>query len=345
MTPTRAIASVPWGLRVTDQETARVVAVKRSSDGRIVGAGCLLSSEHILTCKHVVEKAFGPRKLANSAVVNVWLVGVLGQPTVTANIERYLKGNEPTDDLALLRIQHPKPGVELVEFAAPLRHAGKRFSVLGFPSSVAQGRNAVGLLQAVDAKGLIQMDSDGALLVQGGFSGAPVWCQDVSAFVGIVVSGAEEHEVSWCIPSARLSRFCEFLPVRFRIPPADRPPIFDYIEDDPNVQLFGTVKSATRKFTAKVKRDGTLFKVELTVRPKPGAPELRGKYVTFITHSSLASEDEDPYELFSAVDKDGVAENHFWCGESFTVAAIADASDTVLTIDLGRLKKRPSGFK
>jgi hypothetical protein len=128
--------------------------------------------------------------------------------------------------------------------------------------------------------GLVQMESQSKLLVQGGFSGAPVWCPDLSAFIGI--------------PSSILSRFFPVLPVRFRITPSDRPPIFDYSNDDPNVQIFGkSLRDAGRALKVKVKKSGESFKVSVAVEPSDGAKPLRGKYVTFITHPSFSNREED----------------------------------------------------
>lgn len=134
-TPARAEASrAPRlrGLRPTDQETARVVAI---FEGRqILGAGCLISRTHVLTCAHVVSR------LADQPHIDVELCGVRQRPRVRTVIERpaNLKDNK-SFDLALLRIV---PGdaatlnVNDIEFATPLRHAGKRYSVLGFPAAV-----------------------------------------------------------------------------------------------------------------------------------------------------------------------------------------------------------------
>jgi hypothetical protein len=72
---------------------------------------------------------------------------------------------------------------------------------------------------------------------------------------------------------------------------------------------------------------------------------MRGGYVTFVMHPSFTREEEDAYELFSLLDDIGVAENHFWCEESFTVAAIGDAGDTALTLDLSKVRPRPRHFK
>jgi len=67
-------------LRITDQETARVVAVL-GHRGNVVGAGCLVTSDTVITCKHVVEFALGRNKrLKNGAIVSMVLVGVVGAP-------------------------------------------------------------------------------------------------------------------------------------------------------------------------------------------------------------------------------------------------------------------------
>lgn len=163
------------GARVTDPETARVVAVHGRSGG-IVGAGCLLDSSLILTCRHVIEQVLGRKDNLENEQLLVTLAGVKERPTVRTIVRK--QDDTPFVDLALLEITQIKDDkrldVALVEFASPLRHSRKSFSVLGFPHDDQQGRNVSGLLHAVDAKGLVQMDCASPLLVQGGFSGAPV---------------------------------------------------------------------------------------------------------------------------------------------------------------------------
>ena len=204
-----------------------------------------------------------------------------------------------------------------------MRHSRESFSVLGFPEGDPQGRNAVGVLLAADAKGLVQMDSEGALLVEGGFSGAPVWSAELGAFVGIVVTELEEKRVAWCIPSRLICKFFTNLPVRFRIPVSDRPEIHDYKNDDPNLQLFGAVSNnGIRRLSARVRwrPRKKMFRVDVVYKCLKSSPPARGKYVTFVTHPSLTSDGEDPYELFSPIEE-GVADNYFFCNESFTVAS------------------------
>ena len=95
-----------------------------------------------------------------------------------------------------------------------------------------------------------------------------------------------------------------------------------------------------------------------------GAPPPRGQYVTFITHPSFCDEGEDAYELFSTLEleernkeknkgtkkekkSEGTwrAETFFYLESGFTVAAVGDAGNTVLTLNLSELERKPRGFE
>ncbi|MEP7121582.1 MAG: serine protease [Byssovorax sp.] len=312
-----------------------VAVLSSEDDSVIVGSGCLIDSTHILTCRHVVEAATGGKEVG--AEVQVRLCGLADSPKFTAKVSKVeTRSSSVEDDLALLVLKvDANLQVESVEFASPLRHAGKAYSVLGFPDgdTLAQGRNARGLLHAADAKGLVQMDRTGAQFVRGGFSGAPVWCSELDAFVGIVVTELSEESVSWCIPSRRLCHFFPALRVRFRVPPSDRPIIHDYEEDDPNVQLFGTLSDdGEHRLTATVVERAKYYVVEVAYECLGGV-EPRGHYVTFVTYPDFDDETEDAYELFAIVEN-GRATQRFRPGELFTVAAVGDAGDTALTLNL-----------
>src|SRR5579859_753083 len=88
-------------LRVTDQETARVVAVHDAA-GRIVGAGCLVTAKTIVTCKHVVTYALGQKKLGSKGLakpIAITLIGVGTGTRCVAEVVSYADGDEPEDDL------------------------------------------------------------------------------------------------------------------------------------------------------------------------------------------------------------------------------------------------------
>jgi hypothetical protein len=372
------------GMRVADQETARVVAISSVGASSVTGAGCLITSDKILTCLHVVASATGQemKNVKQGDKVDVRLVGVKGRPKRVATVEKIGEDGPLERDLALLTIvpsEEEEVIVPPVEFATPFRHAGKGFSVLGFPDGAEQGRNAFGTLNAADAFGLVQMNKDSAALeVKQGYSGAPVWSPEIGAFVGLVVTEQRERGVSWCIPSRLLCDFYNDLRVRFRIPQSDRPAIHDYGEDDPNAWLFGVLsEDGSRRLSARVvvnpdEDSEDEYKAYLTYECLVGAPNPRGHYVTFITHPSFVSDGEDAYELFSTLEqvtqtklkptkkkkkkikkKANVvrteaawkAEMYFYLEEGFTVAAIGDAGETVLTINLSDLGGNPEDFE
>jgi Trypsin-like peptidase domain len=331
--------------RVTDPETARVVAVHRPS-GDIVGAGCLVDRSLILTCRHVVVAALDQTEGLEGNEVLVTLAGVRTQPTVRTRVIQ--QDSSAFVDLALLEIiDGTKLDIAPVEFASPLRHGGKTFSVLGFPHNDQQGRNVSGVLHAVDAKGLVQMDCASPLLVEGGFSGAPVWSVDLGAFVGLVVTALFPSGVAWCIPSRVLCRFYNRLLVRFRIPPGDRPVIHDYSNDDPNAVLFGTrSNNGERRLTAKIwqQKGQKLYKVIARYERLSHSQKQRGGFVTFITYPDFTSEQQDRYEIFAELKGDSASVT-FYPDESFTIAAIGDAGDTALTLHLKDALVKPPNFR
>lgn len=339
-------------LRTIDQETARSVAVL-GRNGAIMGSGCLVDERHILTCLHVIKDALRKKPTRGSKVA-VELVGIQGRPRRTALLRKagtYLTDQKSENDLALLELTRAID-VTPAEFATPLRHGGKNYSVLGFPDEDPQGKNASGRLHAMNANGLVQMDGNSSLFVRGGYSGAPVWSSEVGGIVGIVATELFDSRVAWCIPSRRLSLFHRSLLVRFCIPEPDRPVIHDYWEDDPNVQLFGErSRRGGRILTATIEqeqeKDGGMrrFCVKATYRRLRGSPPPRGGYVTFVTYPDFKRDGLDAYLLFGKLNSRGNAYVEFYPDEAFTLAAVGDAGDTALTLDLSLVRRKPKGFR
>jgi hypothetical protein len=229
-----------------------------------------------------------------------------------------------------------------------MTHAAKRFGVLGFPGAInygRTGRHAAGVLRGADADGLVQMDGDDVIAVEPGYSGAPVWCPDVQAFVGIVVAAEKHTGLSWLIPARLLAACCHELEVRFRVPKSDRPEIHDWELDDPNTELFGTSsESEGRRLTAEITRDSGHYIVSVRYECA-GNPPPRGGSVTFITYPDFCEDSQDAYELFAPLEN-GVASQEIYPIDLFTIAAIADAGETALTLNLETLwKERPRGRK
>ena len=347
--PAAASASAKAGLQPIEPQTARValIADERSVP---VGAACLISNTHLITCRHVVEAASGERRAETGKSIRAQLIGVTGQPTVQVTVAALASTKAEyshSEDIALLSLRPEDSdllAIKPVEFSTPLVHSGKSFAVMGFPANHPFGLHAAGQLHAADATGLVQMVGSESIGVAPGFSGSPVWSPELKSFVGIVVAGEDGRGLAWCIPSRILCGFYPELLVRFRIPVPDRPTINDYDEDDPNPILFGDVSdNGHRRLTATVRR-GSPFNVSVKYECLPESAPPRGGFVTFITYPDFESDHEDAYELFARLDSHGVAKQSFSPAEGFTVAAIGDAGDTALTLDLCRLKQLPAGF-
>lgn len=324
----------PQMLRMTDPETARLVAIHRA-DGVIVGAGCLVDRSRVLTCRHIAGAALAPERIAKDLPLKVTAVGVTGQPMLEARLRSW-GGRGPHNDLALLDLVGDSLlEVPPIEFASPMRHARKAWSLVGFPAADRRGRAATGMLQAADAAGLVELDRGGAFSVLGGFSGAPVFSPDLCAFVGIALQDSKER-ISWCIPSRRLSEFAPDLSVRFRMPPGDRPATG--AGADPISGLFGQLSNdGTRQLQGSVRRKKGRkhFDVSLRYQCRPGGTGPRGHWVTFITDADGAA----GFELFSRLklsedESLWYAEVRFKTHTLFTAAAVADAGDSSLTLDL-----------
>jgi hypothetical protein len=93
-----------------------------------------VSNTHILTCRHVVEKCAAPAKPSPKISLSAWLIGVEGQPSVTAFLDRAAEGKKPSADLALLRIEEADT-LDIPEVELQLRcdMQGSNFQLLGFP--------------------------------------------------------------------------------------------------------------------------------------------------------------------------------------------------------------------
>jgi hypothetical protein len=84
-----------------------------------------VSANRIPTCQHVIKTALHTVLLRadESPEVLVSLVGVEGQPTIRAVVQKFRTGSRPDQDLALLKVvQGPRLLVPPMEFASAESH-------------------------------------------------------------------------------------------------------------------------------------------------------------------------------------------------------------------------------
>lgn len=160
------------------------------------GVGVLISRRLVLTCAHVVNRFLGlressPTQPEGSVSCDFPFMGRI-PPIEAAVITWVAIEANGSGDIALLRLAEDPPG-----HCSPLRliHvddlSSHRITVLGFPDEAMiggelvtgrlVGRNSAGLLQILDS------NTSGPRILPG-FSGSPVWDDDVGGPVGIVVS-------------------------------------------------------------------------------------------------------------------------------------------------------------
>ncbi|MFD9903418.1 serine protease [Streptomyces sp. NPDC059063] len=176
-------------------ETPRWAVRIRGADGEIAGAGILLSPDQVLTCAHVVDRA--------AARVTAEFVGAADHsvPAVAARVdgdacvpESRDGDGDPSGDVALLRLERPRPveeAVRLHRLSAP----GRAVRMYGFPydhnggiwfrATVVGGRGRDGQVQ-------LSPTSPGEL-ASPGCSGAGVADSATGEVIGMVLSGQKDQ--------------------------------------------------------------------------------------------------------------------------------------------------------
>ncbi|MFE0818937.1 trypsin-like peptidase domain-containing protein [Streptomyces sp. NPDC058847] len=190
-------------LRVTDRQ------------GNCWGAGFLVGEQTALTCAHVVSAALGtpegePPAEAARVLVDLPLLPAAesGRAAVPARIVHFAAGD---DDVAVLRLETVLPRGRPVRMVDAPDVWGHPARIFGFPQGRPAGVWHAGVLRSRQADGWIQADlASHGYRVSGGFSGSPVWDEDLSAVVGMVaVAESGEPAASYLIPSGALLRVWE----------------------------------------------------------------------------------------------------------------------------------------
>ncbi|GAB2671455.1 hypothetical protein GCM10027271_34950 [Saccharopolyspora gloriosae] len=159
------------GLAVDPLDSALV----RLRDGRrVLGAGFLIAPGIAATCAHVIGDA--------APTADFPLLGSDGH-----GVEVLERDDER--DVAILRVTAPPAGA----LPVPARVSGEvrdhRFRTIGFPTGHDDGMWVTGRLVGAQGAGRIQMAQDtGHWHIEPGFSGAPVWDDELAGVVGMVVT-------------------------------------------------------------------------------------------------------------------------------------------------------------
>lgn len=216
-------------MTIVNYRTAFKSAIARiyHSSGAVVGAGFLVADGHLLTCAHVVTAALGlPTTTAEAPTDALELDFPLIAPgqklkaTVVfwrpVQVEPALSPQEGEDIAGLMLEGSPPEGCEPVRLVAASDLWNHPFQIFGFPNQRNEGIWASGVIRADLANGWVQIEDIKAQghPVQPGFSGAPVWDEQVEGVVGMAVAAdkkRDETRTAFMIPAAILSQVWSLL--------------------------------------------------------------------------------------------------------------------------------------
>jgi hypothetical protein len=177
-----------WG---TPHWAARI----RWSNGKIAGTGILLSPDRVLTCAHMVAK--GERVTAEFVgapggqvpSVRAWVVDDAYVP------ETRDADGDPSGDIALLRLEHPRPAGEAVSLYR-LSQPGRPVQIYGFPVGHNGGiRLQASIVGGCGRDGQVQLvPSTPGELAEGGCSGGGVLDVQTGQVIGMVLNTARGRD-------------------------------------------------------------------------------------------------------------------------------------------------------
>jgi cellulose synthase operon protein C len=167
------------------------VQICRARQALPEGAGVLCTDSHVVTCAHVIAPNGGAP--AGAVFVTFQFTGHHDPiPATVIDNGWHPEGFDGSGDIAVLALEHALPlGAE----PAPLRDAGRiwghRFRAYGYPRGHERyGVWSHGMMVGHAGPGWIQLEADSSRghQLQKGFSGAPIWDDQLEAVVGIVVA-------------------------------------------------------------------------------------------------------------------------------------------------------------
>ncbi|MBP0019394.1 MAG: trypsin-like peptidase domain-containing protein [Cyanobacteria bacterium SBLK] len=238
------------------------VAIARiySNSGKAIGAGFLVSDKYVLTCAHVVAFALGIRAdTPNLPTGKIYLdfPRVDAGRKIEAKVIFWLPVNPDLarEDIAGLELLNPIP-----DNAHPVRLLnsedlwGHQFRVFGFPEGKSNGVWASGVLRGGTAKEWVQLEDvkETGYRLDKGFSGAPVWDEELQGVVGMAVAAEQQRQeikVAFIIPANVLVQVWEVLRER-AIASCPYRGLFAFREED--AQFFFGRKVFTEQLVAEV---------------------------------------------------------------------------------------------
>lgn len=216
------------------QFTSSIVGIL-TTKGTIVGAGFLTAEKYILTCAHVVAQALGvPNNNPKAPVSTIyltfpWIVHAenSAQMELTGHVifwRQVSNPSKPGSDIAVLKLDSDPPeGCCASRLVAEDDLWGHSFKTLGFPGASGNCASAKGIIRDKIPNGRVVIEDINTIgfTVTQGFSGAPVWDNQINGIVGMIVAAEKYSDIrtAYMIPSTLLINTCPILE-QHTIPPS-----------------------------------------------------------------------------------------------------------------------------
>jgi len=170
-----------------------------------MGAGFLVTERHLITCAHVVSNALDQvHDVPDLYHANIYLEFPLVAPG--QKLIAHLAHWQSSDDVAGLELIGTLPfAAEPVPMAIAGDLWGHSFRAFGFPQGYDQGVWTSGIVREQQADGWIQIEDprQTGYFISQGFSGTPIWDEQLDAVVGMVVAVDRQSKsrVGYIIPT------------------------------------------------------------------------------------------------------------------------------------------------
>jgi len=184
---------------------------------QVVGIGFLVSEHYALTCAHVVAEALLIPSTAQSCPggeikVDFPLLNLTDKFSATVicwHPESVLNSDEAIEDIAVLKLEKLPASVHSTRLILSENLATNPFKVFGCPVGIPFGVWATGVLSEQNAKQWFQLEDTKVTgyAIEAGFSGSPVWDEQLQGVVGMVVAADRKREtakVAFMIPTQTL---------------------------------------------------------------------------------------------------------------------------------------------
>ncbi|MFN7465472.1 MAG: trypsin-like peptidase domain-containing protein [Pseudanabaena sp.] len=197
---------------------ARCLGINRKHKG----TGFRVEKDYILTCAHVVKQCLNISKKTDEVLTaevtgKTMEIVFLADPTksfvaVEVVPELWRFGGE---DIAVLKLSRAVPdAVAVISLKQGQEFWHHKFQLFGFPEDRWDGRWATGeILGAQPETGRVQLEGtkNQGLGIQEGFSGSPVWDENLGGVVGMTVARDEDEptKIGFMIPYEKLKTVLE----------------------------------------------------------------------------------------------------------------------------------------